>query len=118
MKSVSSTGTARRVFGERKIVISIIFAGAFNIKVEGDHYAMRCGFRLPVAIVKAWFVPGGFILADGYSLEETTVFDEKNEECVRLTAADLKQGVVEEVLIPWRMLYKISESSREAYPQE
>jgi hypothetical protein len=118
MENVASTGTARKVFGERKIAISIIFAGVFDIKVDGDHYVLRYGFRLPVAIVKAWFVPGGFILADGYSLAETTVFNQENEECVMVRGGDVKQGVAEEVLIPWRMLYKISEASREAYPQE
>ena len=106
----------RKVFGERASV-RIIFEGAPEEKRNGGFYVVD-DFLLPAKMVKELFVPGGFILTPDCSVAENTVLDKNNEECVMIKGGDPRHGAATEALIPCRLLYKVVEPPREAYPQK
>ncbi|MGD1003060.1 MAG: hypothetical protein ABR884_00595 [Minisyncoccia bacterium] len=110
------TGVGRKVFGERTPV-RIIFEGAPEEKRNGGFYVVD-DFLLPAKMVKKLFVPGGFILTPDCSVAENSVLNEKNEECVMIKGGDPRHGAATEALIPRRLLYKVVEPPREAYPQK
>ena len=110
------TSVGRKVFGERASV-RVIFEGAPEEKRNGGFYVVD-DFLLPAKMVKELFVPGGFILTPDCSVAENSVLNEKNEECVMIRGGNPWIDTAMEVLIPRRLLYKVVEPPREAYPQK
>ena len=95
----------------------IIFEGAPEEKRNGGFYVVG-DFLLPAKMVKELFVPGGFILTPGLFRPRSRAVNEKNEECVMIRGGNPWIDTAMEVLIPRRLLYKVVEPPREAYPQK
>lgn len=108
----------RKVFDDSNAPVRIIFEGAPEEKRNGGFYVVTDGFLLPAKMVKELFVPGGFVLMSDCFVAECTVLNEKNEECVMIKGGDPRHDTATEVLIPRRLLYKVVDPSREAYPQK
>jgi hypothetical protein len=108
----------RKVFTETKAGPRIIFEGLPETKRIDGFYLLPEGVRLPVAMVKEVYVPGGYILAPGCSVEENTVLNGENQECVMIKGSDTRRNIIMEALIPHHLISKIIEPSREAHPHQ
>lgn len=108
----------RRVFSSTGASASLIFESSLVIVREDDSFLIAGWFSLPASMVKELSPVGEFILTSDCFIAKATVLNEKNEECVMIKGGNPRSGVATEVLIPCKLLFMLTEPSREAYPQQ